>query len=64
LRKYSWEDIYQSLGLNWEVIRQVTIHGQPVASIRLSQKYRALVIRQDNILRVLSLHLDHDSAYA
>jgi hypothetical protein len=63
LGRYSWDDVYKLPGLNWENIRQVTVNGQPTASIRLSKKYRAIVIRERNILRILSLHLDHDSAY-
>jgi hypothetical protein len=63
LQRYSWDEVYKLSGLNWENIRQVTVNGQPTASIRLSKKYRAIVIRERNILRILSLHLDHDSAY-
>ncbi|MHB8878010.1 MAG: hypothetical protein ACYC8T_30305 [Myxococcaceae bacterium] len=37
--------------------------GKPAHSFRLSQKYRALAYRDGDFLRVLSLHLDHDSAY-
>jgi hypothetical protein len=63
LQRYTWDEVYKLPGLNWETIRQVTVNGQPTASIRLSKKYRAIVIRERNILRMLSLHLDHDSAY-
>ena len=63
LQRYTWDEVYKLSGLNWENIRQVTVNGQPTASIRLSKKYRVIVIRERNILRVLSLHLDHDSAY-
>jgi hypothetical protein len=63
LQRYTWDEVYKLAGLNWENIRQVTVNGQPTASIRLSKKYRAIVIRERNILRILSLHLDHDSAY-
>ncbi len=38
-------------------------NGKPAHSFRLSQKYRALAYREGDYLRVLSLHLDHDSAY-
>ncbi len=63
LGRLTWDEVYKLPGLNWETIRQVTVKGQPASSIRLSKKYRAVVIREQNILRILSLHLDHDSAY-
>ena len=63
LSRYSWDEVYRTPGLNWETIRHVTVGGQTTASIRFSRKYRALVVREGNVLRVLSLHLDHDSAY-
>ena len=65
LRRMTWEQVYASSGLNWEAIRTEAVFGssRTLHSIRLSQKYRALVTREASSLRFVSLHLDHDSAY-
>ena len=65
LRKMTWEQVYASSGLNWEAVRTQAVFGssRTLHSIRLSQKYRALVTREGSHLRFISLHLDHDSAY-
>ena len=50
--------------MDWETfVRHRASNGKPAHSFRLSQKYRALAYREGDFLRVLSLHLDHDSAY-
>ena len=59
--RMDWESFMKDSGANWEHIRdegEVSIY-----SFRFSQKYRALATREGNILRILSLHVDHDSAY-
>ena len=38
-------------------------NNQHVYSFRFSQKYRALATRDGTYLRLLTLHVDHDSAY-
>jgi len=51
-------------GVNWEVLRnQKTASGVPIASIRITDKFRIRVIRDGVFMRFISLHPDHDSAY-
>jgi hypothetical protein len=53
----------QKRGLNWEVLDQRTTSGAVIASIRVSEKLRARVMRQGVFMRFISIHPDHDSAY-
>ncbi len=65
IRAMSWATFLKHPGSKWEQIAHITgPGGRPVHSFRLSQKYRALAYRDGDFLRVLSLHVDHDSAYA
>jgi hypothetical protein len=66
----TWDQVYktssktQKRGLNWEIIEnQTTQSGKKIASIRISQKFRARVCRDGQLMRFISLHPDHDSAY-
>jgi hypothetical protein len=66
----TWDQIYktssksQKRGLNWEPIPgQKTGSGKAIASIRISNKFRARVCRDGKFMRFISLHPDHDSAY-
>ncbi len=64
ISQLNWDQLYFDRGLRWESIKSKRIEvGQGIYSFRFSQKYRALALRQDNFLRLLSLHVDHDSAY-
>jgi len=67
LRKISnltWDDLYKDQGIKWEAIAaKNTRTGQRIYSFRFSQKYRVLALREDLYLRLLTLHIDHDSAY-
>lgn len=70
IEKMTWDQVYktssrtQKRGINWEKIAgQTTRSGKPVASIRVSKKYRARVCRDGKIMRFISLHLDHDGTY-
>jgi hypothetical protein len=67
LRKISamdWDRFVKHRGSRWELIAHIISPlRKPVNSFRLSQEYRALAYRDGLFLRVLSLHLDHDSAY-
>lgn len=71
IQKMTWAQIYATSskgagkrGINWEVIaHQRTATGGIVASIRVSDKFRARVTRDGVFLRFISLHPDHDSAY-
>lgn len=52
-------------GLNWEPIaNQKTKSGSTIASIRITQKFRARVTRDGVYMRFISLHPDHDSTYS
>jgi hypothetical protein len=66
----TWDQIYktasksQKRGLNFEPISgQKTNSGKTIASIRISDKFRARVCRDGRYMRFISLHPDHDSAY-
>lgn len=64
IRAMDWETFTKHRGSRWEAISHVEApNGKPAHSFRLSDKYRALAYRDGDYLRVLSLHLDHDSAY-
>jgi hypothetical protein len=57
----TWDQVYKDSGLNWELAREV--HGERFYSIRITQKCRALVRRNNDFVIFVSLHPDHDSAY-
>jgi hypothetical protein len=60
LRSLSWPSVYRDKGLNWEQIKD-----QPGRfTIRLSKRSRAVVRREGDHIRFISLHTDHDGAYA
>lgn len=69
IKKMTWDQVYKTSsktdkrGLNWEPTNQVTKAGSAIATIRVSQKFRARVCRSKNLMRFISLHPDHDSAY-
>ena len=71
INKMTWNQIYATSskgkgkrGVNWEVLRnQKTASGVPIASIRITDKFRIRVIRDGVFMRFISLHPDHDSAY-
>lgn len=64
IKQLSWSKLYTDNGLKWEAIlsKQSEV-GERIYSFRFSQKYRATALRQDDFLRLLTLHSDHDSAY-
>ncbi|MBM2838902.1 MAG: hypothetical protein HW415_1527 [Deltaproteobacteria bacterium] len=64
IKKLSWADVYKDKGLHWELVQSKTgIDGQRLYTIRISQGFRALVCREGQFMRFLSLHPDHDSVY-
>ena len=71
INRMTWSQVYGTSsrgkgkrGLNWEMLaNQKTAHGGPVASIRITGKFRARVTRDGVFMRFISLHPDHDSAY-
>lgn len=51
-------------GISWEVLaHQKTASGGTIATIRVSDKFRARVTRHGAVMIFISLHPDHDSAY-
>ncbi len=64
LSKMTWEGVYRDAGLKWEALAsKVGPHGARLYSLRMGKSFRAVACRQDDWLRILSLHPDHDSAY-
>jgi hypothetical protein len=67
LRKISamtWQQIYASPGLKWEAIcSRSGPNGKRMYSFRITKKIRCLAFRDNDWLRILSIHADHDSAY-
>ena len=60
----TWEQLYKDQGLKWELIRSKQgKNGEKLYSLRITQKCRAVAVRETEYLRFLSLHSDHDSAY-
>ena len=60
----TWEQLYKDQGLKWEMIRSKQgKNGEKLYSLRITQKCRAVAVREGYCLRFLSLHSDHDSAY-
>jgi hypothetical protein len=63
IHKMTWEEVYSNRGLKWEIILSKQYNGKRIYSFRFSQKYRGLALREDDYIRLLTLHVDHDSAY-
>jgi len=64
LRELDWSTLYQHAGFKWEAIRHLrTPSGATAYSFRVSERTRAIAYRDGDLLRVVSLHPDHDSAY-
>jgi hypothetical protein len=60
----TWQQLYGDPGLRWEAIRSVrTGSGQRLYTFRVTRKIRIVGVREGDILRLISLHPDHDSAY-
>ena len=65
IRRLQWPQVYGDKGLHWELVQsKMGPKGVRLYTIRLSDKFRALVYREDQFMRFLSLHPDHDSAYS
>jgi hypothetical protein len=64
INQLEWEQLYKDKGLKWESIVNPTVKkNKQLYSFRFSNKYRALAYRENNFLMLLTLHVDHDSAY-
>jgi hypothetical protein len=68
LRKLSdvtWRQVYSNQGLKWEIIvSRKGPHGGRIYSFRIGKGFRGIAYREDEWMRLLSLHPDHDSTYA
>ena len=64
ISKIQWEQLYQGSSLNWEaILSKQSNTGTKLYSFRFSKKFRAIAVREEAFLRLLTLHTDHDSAY-
>lgn len=60
ISQMQWDQLYADRGLRWEeIISKRSVSGYRLYSFRFSKKYRATALRQDDFLRLLTLHLDH-----
>ena len=73
ISKLTWTDLQRDPGLKWEKIHPVPVSLQrhllddkqrTLYSIRLTQAKRAVVLRDGEFMRFLTLPRDHDSTYA
>ena len=64
IKLLTWHQLYADQGIKWETILSKTAkNGDRIYSFRFSQKYRGTALRENEFLRLLTLHTDHDSAY-
>lgn len=64
LRRLTWSEVHKDRGLRWELVQSKRgPSGMRLYTIRITDKVRALVCRDDRFMRFLSLHRDHYSAY-
>ena len=60
----AWDQVHRDKGLNWEAIHsRGAADGKRLYSLRISQRCRAVAMRDGEFMRMLSIHPDHDSAY-
>jgi hypothetical protein len=64
INKMDLRQVRQSSGLNLEKIKNLkTSNGKTLYSIRMSKSFRAVICIEDDFIRFISLHPDHNSAY-
>jgi hypothetical protein len=64
LSQMTWEQVYRDPGLRWEaILSRFGPRGARLYSLRLGRGFRAVGFRDEEWLRLLTLHPDHDSAY-
>jgi hypothetical protein len=64
LSQMTWDQVYRDPGLRWEaIVSKPGPHGGRLYSLRLGRGFRAVGLRQEEWLRLLTLHPDHNSAY-
>lgn len=60
----TWEQCYRDAGLKWEAIYSRTgPDGNKLYSFRIGKGFRGVGYRDEERLRLLALHTDHDSTY-
>lgn len=59
LLELTWDQVYRDPGLKWEEVK----FDKGTFTLRISQRCRAVVLREGDLLRFLALHPDHDGAY-
>lgn len=59
VRALDWVTVYRDQGLKWEQIKG----ARGKFTIRLSRTCRAVVVRENDYMRFIALHTDHDQAY-
>ena len=60
----TWEQVHRDPGLKWETIHSRSgADGKRLYSLRITQRCRAVALRESEFMRLLSIHPDHDSTY-
>ncbi len=64
LSRMDFDQFRRSPGLNLEHLKSTkTRKGNPIYSVRITRSFRAILSIENDYLRFISLHPDHDSAY-
>ena len=64
IKQLDWSQLYADRGLRWEaILSKQGAEGRRIYSLRVTKRVRAVAYREGDYLPLLSLHLDHDSAY-
>jgi hypothetical protein len=64
IKKLGWSEVYKDKGLHWELVQsRKGPNGTRLYTVRVTDKFRAMVYREGQFMRFLSLHPDHNSAY-
>jgi len=64
LANITWQQVYTDHGLKWEIIlSKKGPGGNKLYSFRIGKVFRGIAYRDGSWMRLLSLHLDHDSVY-
>jgi hypothetical protein len=64
ISKMTWHQIHADAGLKWEaVISRKGPDGGRLYSFRIGKSFRAVAYRENDWMRILSLHPDHDVTY-
>ncbi len=64
ISKMTWHQVYNDHGLKWEIIYSKSgPRGHRLYSFRIGKGFRAVAYREENWMRILSLHPNHDSTY-